>query len=596
MKAPDMRIANITRLATHIGVWVGLCATTSLGDEASDALEILNRHCSDCHANGNKDGAFGFVDDLVQLVKKGKVLPKNAVESSLYVRMISDEMPPEGEEPTGERPTNLEKQKIADWIRSGAQPVGTKNAEPTERRFLAVGDELQRMNDYLASLPRSQRKHQRFFSLRNVSNNQKRNAAEIDVYRAALGKTLNSLSWKSEMVVPIALHDDAVTFAVNLRDLGWDASTWDNILSHYPYGIRHTSMPRDRDLNEMAEHIYRETETEVPAMRVDWFVVTATRPPLYHDLLGIPKRLQRLEHRLGVDAIRNIKERQVARAGVVNSGISDQHRLIERHNGTFGYYWKSYDFSRGSARSDLTRFPLGPNYRGNPFSELAFDHDGGEFIFRLPNRLQGYMLSDAQGNRLDGPAPVDIVSDKMKISGSVQIFNGISCIGCHGQGMIRTDDIVRSSSLLNGRASEFMEDLYLTPEAMNRLYEMDEKSFRRAALDSMRGIVKNQDWLEKSDGSIVEPVLSVVRFYTHHPLYVDDLAAELGLEQVVELKAAVKYQERLTNLGLGPMQVPGGAIKRQTWEQISASGRSMYQRAANLLKLGEPIVTYSQQH
>ena len=68
-----------------------------------------------------------------------------------------------------------------------------------------------------------------------------------------------------------------------------------------------------------------------------------------------------------------------------SSGVSGQNRMVERHDAQFGAYWKSYDFKPNNTKSDLAQFPLGPVFKDHPFEKLAFEHDGGELIFNLPN-------------------------------------------------------------------------------------------------------------------------------------------------------------------------------------------------------------------
>src|SRR5581483_5223157 len=101
----------------------------------------------------------------------------------------------------------------------------------------------------------------------------------------------------------------------------------------------------------------------------------------------------------------------------------------------YGSYWKSYDFAGNAQRKNLFSHPLGP---GDGDSD--FQHDGGELIFSLPNGLQGYLLIDAKGNRID-KGPVAIVSDPKQ--GDRQVANGISCMSCHARGMIDKADQVR---------------------------------------------------------------------------------------------------------------------------------------------------------
>ena len=108
---------------------------------------------------------------------------------------------------------------------------------------------------------------------------------------------------------------------------------------------------------------------------------------------------------------------RVVRAGFLrgNSGVSNfANRLIERHalwddrgrpNGRA--YWKSYDFKQAAPGTpgELVSHPLGPVGSGlSKGDRFAFKHDGGEVIFHLPNGLQGYLLTTADGKLL-GRAP-----------------------------------------------------------------------------------------------------------------------------------------------------------------------------------------------
>ena len=87
------------------------------------------------------------------------------------------------------------------------------------------------------------------------------------------------------------------------------------------------------------------------------------------------------------------------------SGVSQNNRLIEWHKFAYGSYWKSYDFGGNVGRQNLFEHPLGPGT-----ADAEFKHDGGEIIFTLPNGLQGYLLVDGQGKRID-KGPTTIVSD-----------------------------------------------------------------------------------------------------------------------------------------------------------------------------------------
>ena len=153
---------------------------------------------------------------------------------------------------------------------------------------------------------------------------------------------------------------------------------------------------------------------------------------MYHELLSLPSTVQELEAELNVDVFDNLLNApgvRVWRAGFNNSGVSNHNRVVERHTSQHGAYWKSYDFAGSVGTQNIFVHPL------------DFTHDGGEIIFNLPNGLQGYYLVDGNGLRLD-EAPISIVSNPAASDPTVR--NGISCIGCHTEGMKTFEDQVRS--------------------------------------------------------------------------------------------------------------------------------------------------------
>ena len=172
-------------------------------------------------------------------------------------------------------------------------------------------------------------------------------------------------------------------------------------------------------------------QADIPSVHVDWFVAQASLPPLYHDLLSLPLTDRELETRLEVDVIRNLLNApgvRVWRAGTNNSGVSNNNRVIERHTSRYGAYWKSYDFAGSVGTQNIFTHPL------------SFTHDGGEVIFNLPNGLQAYYVTNASGFRLDD-APINIVSNPAASDPTVR--NGLSCFGCHTEGMKTFEDEVR---------------------------------------------------------------------------------------------------------------------------------------------------------
>jgi hypothetical protein len=67
----------------------------------------------------------------------------------------------------------------------------------------------------------------RIFSLVDLAR-QGKSADELQIYRQALAKTINTLSLKKTLVKPVAIDPGHLLLAVNIKDLGWDPQIWTN--------------------------------------------------------------------------------------------------------------------------------------------------------------------------------------------------------------------------------------------------------------------------------------------------------------------------------------------------------------------------------
>ena len=240
-----------------------------------------------------------------------------------------------------------------------------------------------------------------------------------------------------------------------------------------------------------------------------------------------------------VENIRNAAGRRVWRAGFNDSGVSNHNRVVERHVSRYGAYWKSYDFA-GSVGTQ------------NIFTHsLSFTHDGGEIIFNLPNGLQAYLLVDAGGNRLN-EAPIKIVRNLAASDPTVR--NGLSCIGCHTEGMKVFEDQVRSVVEQNANPP-FDKDrafrLYTEQAEMNALITEDTNRYRQA--------------LEAS-GDVFGGIEPVQRFHEafQGPIDAAHAAAAVGLETENFLQK-IRENASLKNLGLGVLTGVSGTVKRNVW-------------------------------
>ena len=336
------------------------------------------------------------------------------------------------------------------------------------------------MKDDLAGLPERDRRFIRYFTLANL-----RNAGlaedELETYRQALAKLLNSLSWGREIATPRPVDAEKTLLRIDLRDYKWDEAAWDRLVADYPYGCVSEG--------EAFQIVAEAAGCAVPCVRGDWFTAVAARPPLYYELLKLPKTDLELEALLHVDAAEDIRADRVARAGFADSGVSRNNRVIERHESSYGAYWKSYDFAGGAGLKNIFAHPLGPVGAAE-----SFQPDGGEIIFDLPNGLHGFFLVDGAAKRLD-QAQIAIVSDPKRPEHAV--IAGVSCLSCHARGLNDKADQVREHVENNAGAfakaeADSVLALYPPRDRFTALLRGDNDRYR-AALEKTGGRTDRSD-------------------------------------------------------------------------------------------------------
>jgi formylglycine-generating enzyme required for sulfatase activity len=356
-------------------------------------------------------------------------------------------------------------------------------------------------------------------------------------YRVGLSKLVNSLSWGRDMKVPVPIDPAKTIFRIDLRDHGWKTTIWDRVAADYTYGVTYQT--------RIAKACSEMSQTPLPHVRADWFVFAASRPPLYHEVLDLPKTDRSPEKILRVDVAGDMRDEDVARAAFNGSGVSRTNRLIERHRSPYGSYWKSYDFAGNVERKNLFQYPLGPGT-----GEHHFQHDGGEIIFSLPNGLQGYFLVAGAGRRLD-KAPVNVVSDPSQRDRSV--VNGVSCMKCHNRGMIPKADQVREHVLKNPKCfsaeeAAAVKALYLPRKEFLKLVQLDPDRFRKAVEATGAHLSKT------------EPVFALAGSFEKE-IDLRMAAAEVGVSAEAFGKGLARSAE-LARI-FGPLRVESGTVQRQ---------------------------------
>ena len=306
-----------------------------------------------------------------------------------------------------------------------------------------------------------------------------------EIYEDALRKLINSLSWNKELVLPQPLDYGGTIFYVDAKKLKWNPSIRNILKESYP-PFRHY---------------------EQIILPIDWFIVNASDARfLYHEIL-FPNINTEYELVLGNNSIRaldpdtggafnelqmsvdsrwtkfgpeffnseGVYGKESGRTDRWTSGVSFENRILDRLKSNRGVYWKSYDFAEDEEYNDI--FNDGDNLR----------HFGNEMIFSLPNGLHAYFITNRKGRRLD-VAPYTIVKHPYDSNviiidsnndnkpdlipnpngdGNIldhenngNIINGISCMKCHSNGIIRFEDetggILKTSDQpdLNGLITE----------------------------------------------------------------------------------------------------------------------------------------------
>ena len=503
---------------------------------ALDTYAIFQQSCLICHG---PDGAYkeSLLIEHNALIQNGTVVPGNPDASELYKRLITTD--------AAKRMPLLQPQlpaqsinTIRNWILAGAPDWAVTST--TDGDFISPAEILNTIETHLMSLSSFDRAFARYFTMTHLYN-----AGEsgqiLQEYRKALYKLVNSLSWGVTVTNPQPVDSQGTIFYIDLRHYEWDRNDgWEQIETEYPYHISFDA-PTQTALKAQLTRLQGEMQADIPSVHVDWFVAQASLPPLYHDLLSLPLTDRELETRLEVDVIRNLQNApgvRVWRAGTNNSGVSNNNRVIERHTSRYGAYWKSYDFAGSVGTQNIFTHPL------------SFTHDGGEGIFNLPNGLQAYYVTNASGFRLDD-APINIVSNPAASDPTVR--NGLSCFGCHTEGMKTFEDEVRAVIESNTAPAYDKAQalrLYVEQSEMDALLQEDTDRYKEALA---------------ATGGAFDGIEPISRFHEVFQGTVDAAyaAAVVGLETEAFLEK-IRENVGLQNIGLLVLD-SDGSMKRDAW-------------------------------
>lgn len=546
-----------------------LCQTPDAARLGADVQKLFAAKCGACHqAGAEQEESPHLVDNLAVLNDPEFINKDRAEDSKLYTLLVNGKMPKttREERAAGKKATPLtpdETQLVLEWIKAGVsapaaastavwgnprfredalrsfgpaippvtiaapqQPTAAETPKPptlppvpsplpAKRKIVTEAQVLAGALEDLLNQREEDRPDIRYLSIHPQHNN----VDEIDdvnvwLARSGLRKLLNSLSTNPKIADFEKTGPELVLHRIRLRDIGWTAALWDQVTASYPYALDSASLAA----------VAAPTHCAVPVVRADWFAATASRPPLYDTILKHPGNVAELEHRLGVDIPANLAAGEALRSAFTQSGVSKQNRLVERHDikAYAGYYWKSYDFKLNSGRARLADFPLGPVNANLLGGAHAFQHDGGEIIYSLPNGMQAYMLADARDGKID-IGPVEVVSDRFDKTGRAQIVNGFSCLACHDKGMkeLPLDEVlaVAGSAKFSPEEQRLIEQLHPAQDSINAIVKADALAFQKAVAAA-----------DVDPSAKKEPVLALVDFF-EDDVTLAQAAAEMGMKK-----------------------------------------------------------------
>lgn len=483
------------------------------------AYKVLDKYCAGCHQDGalnegltKAKSGFGHVLDMRRLSQDPKFVSIGDHAKSKLYQVIAGGSPPMPDNCWSPdcTPEEAELEVLQLWIES-------LGANAPEKQFVSLEDIHRLAQEDLQKQPTNRRDRIRYISLRPLYNDKDISADNYDNYRQATVKLINALSWNPDPYKWEQVDEHGVLMRIYLPEIDWDASKWHRLETIYPYGYASDTDPYLNPLKHMAG-------TDIPIIRADWFASTAPVAPLYYDLLDMPDTVQGLERLLNLDMAKNIANEQVVRAGFQNSGVSTNNRLIERHALGTGFFWTSYDFAGSKGRQSFFEYPLGPANVYGP--DLAFEHDGGESIFTLPNGFHAYYLNTADGARLD-VGPTSIVRDDDYSDGTGEVINGISCMSCHSKGIRYNDDAVRDVAINNlalpSEARQTIDAIYPGQKVVQEWFKKDEQAF----FDTLRSAGIDP---ETAAGGL-EPIRGLFVYHVDHFIDLQQAANELGMTE-----------------------------------------------------------------
>ncbi len=383
---------------------------------------------------------------------------------------------------------------------SGPAIAETQNCQTTPITEAQLATKI--AADLAAATP-ERAKDIRYLTLANLVN-ACATAKQLQIYRHAVVKLLNSLSWMPQPVRLRTIDPDGAVIRLHLSDLGWTKDQWNRLLLTYPYGLNSNS--------EQLKAITNMTGTALPYLRADWFTHTVARPPLYYSLLKLPRNLKALKDKIGSEAAANVRSYWARRSGYQVSKVGGRIRLTPKISYSDKPFKTDGDAANNEAQRKTSNFPSSVNVKTVPKLFASVSH------FTLPNGFRGYFLHTGRGGRLDW--------------GYL-----LPCLICNFAGISMQPDLARDGVARKphavGDVTLMVSGLYPASKDKQALHLKDQQKWNAAL--AAAGL---DPALERDTG--VEPIRALSDKFAKARLTIATAAAELGM-------AADVFEQKLLN-------------------------------------------------
>lgn len=472
---------------------------------AAKAKAVFQAACTKCHGGGAGSGPIKDILDAADLRSiPGMIDTLEPEKSQLYQSIATGRMPL-----GADKLADADIEAVREWIAEGAPDFegggGNNGGGAIGAPFISYDQEVQCV---LADLSANVDKRKAYYT-RYVTLVPQWNAGDgiaLDQLRQALDFALNSVSRQARLAKPVYIDKWHTIARIDLRDYRLEFEDWEKtLLPRYPYAFEpfenHFSFAQELKIEQL-------TGSARGWLRADWLVSEISQPPVYYDLLRMPKTAKELEENyLKLNAVDQFLEGKVLRAGIRSSGVANNNRFIDLFELEYGLgatqlsgpeflYTKTYDFLDDVKNNNVLNAPFGPGiFFGKiifPWLDKSriFQHEASEMIFTLPNGLNGYYLADGQGN-IQRAAPTTIAFDPLNQRPFIgeqpnEVVNGVSCMACHSSGLNPYADLVRNhvagSAGFNNAEVQAIRELFPEQSAHNNAIRSFNASFQKTIL------------------------------------------------------------------------------------------------------------------